>query len=361
VLTALKCMRIHKTTTPVPRNDHSDGTSPDTFRGAAPRPPTPPRPSQKRLGEEEALACWGDDSNENADDTAANGIIQNEEAAASSPVDGRELCEAVADKDKEPLEQKRVRTQEERAILERMIFGNEDEELDEAFWETDEGGANEASKSDGLFGSTSTTWPSTVSEDGRPRSHQSEEDGNSAVVQGISGAEGGSASVDTSDGVRSSENASPTVPTSTLPTLPEPSHTAFNPSSPKNHPTSSESGFGVRPTKDEALTGILHPVEVNDGRLDPVPVPITPVSPFIEELEPCKPAVVARSEGEPQCNTMRRIVRKMGLPEFSRPLSFIFSIPAVASSDDGFLGKRKRNCEDDRDDELPVVLPRLVA
>jgi hypothetical protein len=166
--------------------------------------------------------------------------------------------------------------------------------------------------------------------------------------------------------VQSSENPSPTVATSTLPTSPEPSHTAFNPSSPTNHPTSPESGFGVRPTKDEAPTGTLHPVEArsdgaNDDRPDPVPVPITPVNPVVEELEPCKPAVVARSEGEPQCNTMRRIIRKMGLPEFSRTPSFIFSIPAVASSDDGFLGKRKRNREDDRDDGLPVFLPRLVA
>jgi hypothetical protein len=194
-----------------------------------PRPPTPPRPSQKRLGEEGASSYWGDDSNENAGDTIANGTIQNEEAAASSPVDGRELCEAVADKEKDPLEQKRVRTQEETAILERMIFGDEDEELDEAFWETDEalqtavtdpgehegasapeqqdGGrgdttetgvgrecgreADGASKSDGLFGSTSTTWPSTASEDGHPRSHQGEEDGNAAVVQGVPGAVAG--------------------------------------------------------------------------------------------------------------------------------------------------------------------------
>ena len=125
-------MLIHETATPVPRSDHLDGTSQDSFRHAVPRPPTPPRPSQKRLGEEEA---WGDDNNENADDTAANGSNQNEEAAANSPVDGREL--AVADKEKDPQEQKRVRTQEETAILERMIFGDEDEELDEAFWETD--------------------------------------------------------------------------------------------------------------------------------------------------------------------------------------------------------------------------------
>ena len=51
-----------------------------------------------------------------------------------------ELCEAVVDNrtgKKGSLGQNRVRTQEETAILERMIFGHEGEGLDEAFWEAD--------------------------------------------------------------------------------------------------------------------------------------------------------------------------------------------------------------------------------
>ena len=231
-----------------------------------------------------------------------------------------------------------------------------------------EGKVDETSKSDGLFGSTSTTFPSTASDNGHPRSHQGGEDGNTAVVQDVPEVAAGSASVDTSDGVlHSSENTSPTVATSTLPTLPETSRTVVDPSSPTNRPTSPESDFGVRPTKNEAPTGPLHPgaslkadVGANDDHPDPVSVPITPVDPSAEELEPCKPAVVARSEGASQCNTMRRIIHKMGLPEFGPTRSFIFSIPTVASSDDA-LGKRKRSCEDDRDDGFPVVPPRLVA
>ena len=70
---------------------------------------------------------------------------------------------------------------------------------------------------------------------------------------------------------------------------------------------------------------------------------------------------MARSEEEQRCNTMLRIIRKIGPPKFGRTRSFNFSIPAVVSSDDGFLGKRKRSREDDGDDGFPVVLPRLVA
>ena len=476
VIRALEGMRIHRGTADVPQpaiplGEQLGGSSPPSFRFLVPRPPTPPRPSQKRLGEEEALAFWSDDSNsidENVGDIAINDKVQDEEAATSSPGHNRvhkqeetsapermifvhedeeldeafwesvledvarqtavahpgkhdgasateqqekdnttrweseesegEVDEASKSGDSDGLSKavvdnrtredslvpNRVRTQEERAALERMIFGDEDEVLDEAFWEVDgalqtavahsgkydgasatdeqereseesEGEVDETSKSDGLFGATSTTFPLTASEDGHPRSHQGEEDGNAVAVQDNPEVAAGSASVDTLDGV---ENALPTPTTSTLPTSPEPSGTAFCPSS------TPESGFGVRPTKDEAPTRILlhggsleADVGANDDRPDPVPVPITP---SVEELGPWKPAVAARSKGEPQCNSTRRVIRKMGLLESSRTRSFVFSIPPVTSSDDS-LGKRKRSREDDGDDGLPVVLPRLVA
>ena len=369
---AFKDMHIHEGTIEVPQPS-MDGTSLPSFRHPIPLPPTPPRPSQRRLDEEEAISCWGNDSNSvdgNADDTATNEQIRNEEAAASSPMDGDGLSKAVVDnrtREDSPA-QNRVRTQEERAALEHMIFGDEDEELDEAFWEADgalqmavahpgkyegasateeqeresEESEGEASKSDGLFGATSTTFPSTTSE---PRSHQDERDRNAANVQGIPEVAADSASVDT---LASVENASPTPATSTpttstLLTLPEPARTTFDPSSPTNYPTSPEAPTGIG---------------ANEDRPDPVSVPITPVNPNAKELEPFKPVVVARSAGAPQCNTMRRIIRKMGLPGFTQTRSSIFSIPAVTSSDDGSLGKRKRSREDDRDDGLPVVLPR---
>ena len=408
---ALEDMRIHEGTTDVPqpsvpRDEHLDGTWPHSFRHTVPRPPTPPRPSQKRLGKEEALPRWSDDSNSNsvdgdADDTANNGQNQNETKAASSPMDGDELSRCVVDdrtRDDDSLVQNRVRTQEETAALEHMIFGDEDEELDEAFWETDgalqtavaylgehegagateqqakddrtrreleesEGEVDEAPKSDGLFGSTSTTYTSTASEDGHPRSHQDVQDGNPADVQDVPEVAPDSVSVDASENVWPTPTTTPT--TFTLLRSPTPPRTAFDSSSPTKCPTSPESGFGTRRTKNEAPTGTLHPGELpeadvgaDDDRPDPVSVPITPVNRSAEDLRPCKPAVVARSEGAPQCNTMRRIIHKMGLPEFGRTRSSIFSIPTVASSDDGSLGKRKRSCEDDRDDGLPVSPPR---
>ena len=331
-------MRIHEGTIVAPQPS-MDGTELPSFRHPIPLPPTPPRPSQRRLEEEEAISCWSNNSNSvdgNADDAATNEQIQDEEAAASSPMDGDGLSKAVVDnrtREDSPV-RNRVRTQEERAALEYMIFGDEDEELDEEFWEADgapqmavahpgkyegasateeqeweseesEGEVDEASKSDGLFGATSTTFPSTAP---APCSHQDEEDGNFAIVQGVPEAATDPASVDTTS----------------------------------------------CPTSPEAPTGI----GANEDRPDPMSVPITPVNPLAKELEPFKPVVVARSAGAPQCNTMRRIIRKMGLPGFTRTRSSIFSIPAVTSTDDGSLGKRKRSREDDRDDGVPVVLPR---
>ena len=197
-------------------NDQLSEVLSQRLRHTHPRPPTPSRPSQRRLVEEEEESHWDGDSNsvnarpsaanntgwdedgidEGADNATSESKILNEEMTAGegSQVDDDELEEGMADhctKGDEPSRSNRPYTQEELVILTRKIFGDEDEEVDAAFWddgdgapwvaidhlakdeetgvdhqnqESDtgepsevgecEGKANETSKLDGLFGPT---------------------------------------------------------------------------------------------------------------------------------------------------------------------------------------------------------------
>ena len=406
-------MRLQSQTKVIPqpivtRNDYLGGTLSDWCRHTHthPRPPTPPRPSQKRLGEEQGEFHWGRDGNsmhfpstttndadwdedrieEGAGDGTSNYKIRNEKATTweGSQVDDGELDEGMADdctKGEDSPRSNRLYTQEELAILTRKIFGDEDDEVDGAFWdadgtpwaaidrpakdegagvdhqdqESDTGGqsgesggqANEESKVDGLFGPTSNTCLPTWSKDGLPCPRQDEDDDqNVEVTQDVleAAAVASSATVDISDGVNSSnDDTLPTTNTNTTTstplTSPESPCTALRPS-PSTQRSPSESSFGTLSTNDLQPGGQpeVH-VGANVDLSDPVPVPTTQV----EELEPCKPAVVIPGEEEPHCNTTRHIIRKKGLPEFSPTRPGIFSALIVRSSDDASLGKRKRS------------------
>ena len=84
-----------------------------------PRPPTPPRPSQKRLGEEEREAHWDEDgTDEGASDSTSDYEIRNKEATAreGSQVDDDKLKEDTAEdcpKGEDSPQSNRLYTQEE--------------------------------------------------------------------------------------------------------------------------------------------------------------------------------------------------------------------------------------------------------
>ena len=81
-------------------NDHLSETSSDRLRHTHPRPPTPPRPSQKRLGEEEREAHWDEDgTDEGASDSTSDYEIRNKEATAreGSQVDDDKLEDTAED------------------------------------------------------------------------------------------------------------------------------------------------------------------------------------------------------------------------------------------------------------------------
>ena len=128
--------------------------------------------------------------------------------------------------------------------------------------------------------------------------------------------------MDTSDGVNSwTDNTPPSATTSTPLTSPEFPRTALHPSLPTQHPPPPESGVRTLSTIDDASIGNLQPGELpeahtgaNDGSPGSAPVPTTQVDPS-EELEPHKPAAVIPSEEDPNCNTIRHIIRKKRLPE----------------------------------------------
>ena len=185
-------------------------------------------------------------------------------------------------------------------------------------------------------------------------------------MQDVLEAAANSATIDTSDGVSSStDDTPPTATTSTHITSPEYSRTALHPPPPTQHPRPLNDGFGTLSTIDDAWIGKLQPGEspeaqsgTNDGLSDPVLVPTTQVHP--SELEPRKPTVVIPSEEESHCNTMRRIIRKRGLPEFSSTRPGIFSAVIISSSEDAPLGKMKRSREDDGDEVGRVFSPASV-
>ena len=417
-LRALEKMRLHSEAKAIPRptvtcNEYKNSS--ERLRHVHPRPPTPPRPSQKRLGKEEGESHWDEDGNhmnvppttanhagwdedridEASDDATSKHKIRNDETTAreGSQVDDDELKDGMADhcsKGGDSPRSTRFYTQEELAILTRKIFGDEDEDDDGAFWdeadeahrttidhpatdeeasvdhqdresdtgeqsEESEGKANETSKSDSLFGHTSNLCLST-SKDNLPRSHQNDDDGQTAeVVQDVLETVASSATVDTSGGMNSSEDdRPPTMTTPTLLTSQESPCTALSPSLPTERLLPPESGIGIRLTKGGAPTGNLRAgesleadVEPSEGLSDPLPSPATQLDPSAEEMEPRKPAAVAPSEEEPHCKTIRHIIRKRGLPDFSPTRPGIFSALHPNSSDAASLGKRKRSREDD--------------
>jgi hypothetical protein len=393
-LRALEVMRLRSETKAVPQptvtcSDYLSKTLSERLQHAHPRPPTPPRPSQKRLVEEEEESRWDDDVNcmsvlptaannagwdEDGIDEVAGGAtskhrIRDEETAArgGGQVDDDEIEEGTADdctKGEGSPRSTRLYTQGELVILTRKIFGDEDGEDDGVFWEdtgatidhpaknegacvdqqdqrSDTGEQSEesegkASKPDGLFGPTSNFCLSTSSKDGLPRSHQDEDDDRTAeVVQDALETAAGSATLNTSGGVSSSEDDTPPTTTASTPfTSTEAPRTALSLSTPMQCPMSPESGFGNRLTKGGAPTGDLWPgkspeadAEPNEGLSDSLPLPASQLDPSTGEMEPSKPAAVAPSEEEPHCNTIRRIVRKRGLPEFSPTRPGIFFSP----------------------------------
>ena len=132
----------------------------------------------------------------------------------------------------------------------------------------------------------------------------------------------------------------------------------LHPSPPTQHPPPLESGFGTLST-----IGNLQPGEsleaytgANDGLCLCQPRQVDPS----EELGPCKPVMVIPSEEESHCNTIRHVIRKRGLPEFSPTRPGIFSAVTINSSDDAPLGKRKRSREDDGDECERAVSPSPV-
>ena len=379
---ALDDMRLKSKKQEIPQpiiicNDDLSEALSDRLRHTHPRPPTPPRRSQNRLGEGEEEEATGREGRQ---------------------VDGGELEEGTDDdciQGRDSPRPTRLYTQEELEILTRKIFGDEEEEEDGEFWddaggapwatinhpakdegagvdcqdqESDTGGqsgestgkANEESESDGLFGPTSNLCPSTRSEDGLPRSHQDADD----VQDGLESA-ANSATVDTSNGVDSSSDDTPlTTTTSTPPTSPKYPRTALHLSPPPQQPPPLNNGLGALSTIDDASIRNLQPGEAytgdNDGLSDLVPVPTAQVDPP-EELGPCKPAVVIPSEEEPHCNTTRRIIRKRGLPEFSPTRPGLFSAVIISPADDAPLGKRKRSREDEGDEVESAFSPAIVS
>ena len=396
---ALDGMRLQPKKKEIPqpiitRNDYLSEASSDRRQHQHPRPPTPPRRSQKRLGQGEE-----------------------EKAAAreGSQVGGGPLEEGTDEdctKGGDSRRPNRLYTKEELVILTRKIFGDEEEEEDGEFWdaadgapwapidhpaedegasvdpqdqESDIGGqlgegegeANEESKLDGLFGPTSNLCLSTHSKDGLLGSHQDEDnDQDDEVVQDVLESAANPATVNTSDGVNSSSDDTPPSTTASTPlTSPEYPRTALRPSPPPQHPPPQhlppqhppplDNSFGTLSTIDDALVGNLQPgaspdahIGVNDDLSDPVPVPAH-ANPS-GELEPCKPAVAIPNEDESHCNAIRRIIRKRGLPEFSPTRPGIFSAVITHPSDDASLGKRKRSREDDGDDGEKASNPASV-
>ena len=340
-------------------------------------------------------AGWDEDRiEEGAGDGTSNYKIRHEKARPweGSQVDDGELEGTANDctEGEDSPRSNQLYTQEELVMLTRKIFGDEEDEADGTFWDDadgalwaaidhqakdegadldhrdeqsdtggqsgeSEGKAVEESKLEGLFGPTSNiTFLPTSPKDGLLRSHQDEDDGqNVEVTQDVleAAAVASSATVDISDGVNSSNDDTPpttntNTTTSTLLISPESPCTALRPSPPTQRPPQSENGFGNHSTNDP------QPGELPEGHagvnvnLSDEPVRTTQV----EELEPCKPAVVILGEEESHCNTTRHIIRKKGLPDFSPTQPGIFSALIVRSSDDASLGKRKRSWEDDGDE-----------
>jgi hypothetical protein len=372
----------------VAKKHSPDGFSPDWLRYAVPLPPTPPRPSQKRLEEEEqssgghsAPAIMTDGAGgegtigEDADNTSAS------EAEGSDEQDGDgETSDGMQE------DSPRVYTKEE---MERKIFGEEGEEEDPAFWDVDrtvppavvqsgehmvadasatdeesdggsEGEVEAESKSDGLFGSPSNV---TSTSDVHPHSQQKDEtDENASVADGTLGAATEPAAdlavVDALDGGNSSENVTlPTVITSPL-TAPSPTPLNSSTFSLSAQPPSplSKSGSRTRLTNDEAPTGdsstedLLKVDTIVIGNPSVVITVPCAQSPPPEEVEPCKPVVVAKSEEEPTCSMTRRVVRKKRSLDFNPTRPGLFSGPTSDSPSDIPLGKRKRSRDDDGDE-----------
>ena len=132
-------------------NDHCSEISSDRLRHTHFRPPTPPRPSQKWLGEEEGEAQWDDDGSsvqipptpandvgwsdggteEGASGNTSNYKIRNKKVTAmeNSQVDDGEEADDYTKGEDSPWSN-RLYTQEELVILTRNIFEDEEEEED---------------------------------------------------------------------------------------------------------------------------------------------------------------------------------------------------------------------------------------
>ena len=382
-LRALEKMGLQSNTKAIPqptviRNGTSGEVLSERFRHAHPRPPTPPCPSQRRRESH----FDGDGNSVNISPTTNN--VGWDQDGIDGGVDEADDGTKGGDSPRST----RLYTQEELVILRRKIFGDEEGEGDGTFWddaddtdgaqwatldhpekderdsmndagkqpEESEGKANETAESDGLFGPTSNFCLPTSSKDGLLRSHQHDDDDQTTeVVQDVLETAAGSASIHTSDGVNPLEDdIQPTTTTSMPFTSQEPPRTTLSPSPSTQLPLPLESGFGIRLTKGGTPTGNLQPggsleadAEPSEGLSDPLPLPATQLDPSTEEMEPRKPAAVAPSEEEPHCNTIRRIIRKRRLPEFSPTRPGIFSALILNSSDAASLGKRKRTQDDD--------------
>jgi len=430
---ALDTMRLQPEGNSIPqstvaRNGHLSEIPSDQLGPVIPLPPTPPGPSQNRLEEERDDSEWNGDGHygtpttadgaerrENMIDGCGNGTTAcektlDEDAVTreGGPVDDGDFREAVRDRtlDGDSLCSKRVYTPEELAVLTYKIFGGDDEEEDAAFWDDadvapqaaidlpgehdevdmvgqqgetsdiepgeSEGEAEETSRSIRLFGSTSNICSSTSpSPDGsHPDAHQDEEEGGNATnMQGALDAVAGSAAIDASEGLSSSDNDDTLSATTTSavrtplgPPLnsPNPSSLA-QPSSPLP-----ESGLGTGSNKDQAPIGNSWPgksLEAGAGvdvdHSDLVPIPVAQGNPPAE-LEPRMAAI-----NDP--STRRLSIRKKGLPDFRPTRPGIFLTVALDTSDNPFLGKRKRSREDDEGEhattagsasDREVLLPR---
>jgi hypothetical protein len=319
-----------------------------------------------------------------ADSAEGRGAIDEAAGSTSASEDedgGEEEGDGEID-DSTQEDSPRVYTKEE---MERKIFGEEGEEEDPAFRDVDgtvpaavvhpgehkvadasaideesdgesEGEVEAESKSDGPFGPPSNTISTS---DVHPRSQQEDEaDENASVVEGTLevAAEPAAepAAVDALDGVNSSENG--TLSTTTTSPLPAPSRRPLNPStsSLSAQPPSPlpERGFRARSTNDKAPT--RDSSAEADTRVSGLPPDVITVpcaqAPAPEEVEPCKPVVVAKSEEEPTCSMIRRMVRMKRLPNFSPTRPGIFSGPTSDSPGNIPLGKRKRGGDDDGDE-----------
>ena len=418
-LRALEDMRLQSETKVIPQPTPmcSTPTSLNWLRHH-PCPPTPPRPSQKRLDDEGGESHWDDNGDKlnipptavnntgwddngidgDDEDTTSNEGVVDEEAAArdGSQVGDGELKEGMADdrtKGEDSPQSNRLYTQEGLVILTRKIFGDEDEEEDAAFWDADEapraaidhpakhegsgvmdqqdkesdtggqsgeGNADEASKLDGLFGPTSST--ATDGLPGLPRSNQDEDDDqNAGVLQDVLETAASSAHVDTSDGDNSSENDIQRTTTASRPlTSLESPRTALSPSPPTQRPLPPENGVGIHSTKDDTPIGNLQPGELPEAGAGANEGRSDPVPVPATQVDP--PAVVAPSEEKLHFGAIRRVIRMKRLPEFSPTRPGIFSTLILNSGDDASLGKRKRSQEDDGDeregDSSPASIPQ---